>query len=249
MNYFKLNTKLIALIIGVSLFLISIPSESQTVSTGGVFVLGGIHQAHKKAKFYTYSRMGEIYEELKPDILLVETQQKYVLDNSYTGTPYDFIKFMIPMALKDKTPVYGIDWWDDVKGKKWEELQQILFNDSSLIDEINLFGNMFQILDEYFIKKDFKEINSSYITNLWEAKSEFKYHIMLQSPVYKFIAEYEKERNEHIVANILDILKKNPNKKILIAIGIDHKYYIEKKLKEKNIMIYQVDEIEQFKKH
>ena len=55
----------------------------------------------------------------------------------------------------------------------------------------------------------------------------------MKYPVYKFIVEFEKERNEHIVDNILEIINKNPNKKILVAIGIDHKYYIEKKLKGK----------------
>ncbi|OFX56972.1 MAG: hypothetical protein A2046_05415 [Bacteroidetes bacterium GWA2_30_7] len=248
MNKLRTNNNLLIFIATGTFILINFFSKSQTNSAGGIFVLGGIHQAHEKAKFYTYKRMGELYKELKPDILLVETQQKYVTDNSFTGTPYDFNKFMIPMALTDKTPIFGIDWWDDVKGKRWEDLQQILYKDSTLTDEINLFGNMFQILDEYFINKDFKEINSIYITNLWKAKSEFKYHIMLQNPAYKFIAEYEQERNDHIVADILEIVKTNPGKKILIAIGIDHKYFIENKLQENNIKVYQVDEIEQFKK-
>ncbi|MBX2976807.1 MAG: hypothetical protein KF721_11785 [Ignavibacteriaceae bacterium] len=233
----------------ILVFMISFVSKSQTVSTGGVFVLGGIHQSHEKAKLYTYKRMGEIYTELNPDILLVETQQKYVNNGSFSGTPYDFSKFMIPLALKNKTPIYGIDWWDDIKGKKWEELQQKFYTDSSLVDEIYLIGYLFQKINDYFIQKDFLEINSIYITNLWEAKNEFKYHILSQHSEYKFIAEFEKERNDSIVANIMEIVKNNPNKKILIAIGIDHKYYIEKKLKENKIKVYQVDEIEDFKKH
>ena len=47
-----------------------INSYSKAQSTGGVFVLGGIHQSHDKAKYYTYERMGEIYQQLKPDIIL-----------------------------------------------------------------------------------------------------------------------------------------------------------------------------------
>ena len=125
-------------------------------SSGGVFVLGGIHQSHEKAKYYTYEGMGEIYQQLKPDILCVETKQKYVDDGSFKETPFDFKKFMIPLAQKDKIPIYGIDWWDNNKGKKWQELQQKAFNDPAFISEIKLIGGMFSLLNEYFENKDLK---------------------------------------------------------------------------------------------
>ncbi|MBL7128742.1 MAG: hypothetical protein ISS16_07130 [Ignavibacteria bacterium] len=244
MKHIKTKFYLILILAGGLSMLISLSFKQQ--STGGVFVLGGIHQSHENAKYYTYERIGEIYQQLKPDILCVETQQKYVDDGSYKLTPFDFKKFMIPLAQKDKTPIYGIDWWDNEKGDKWQELQQKAFLDTSLISEIKLVGGMFSLFNEYFENKDFEDINSQYITNLWKAKSEFKYHILSQHPEYKFIAEFENERNNHIVNNILRIVKENPDKKILVAIGIDHKYYIEEALEKYGIKIYQVDNIEQF---
>jgi hypothetical protein len=240
----KINFYLTLIVIS-GLTLLTKPCFAQK-SSGGVFVLGGIHQSHEKAKYYTYERLGEIYQQLKPDILCVETKQKYVDDDSFKKTPFDFKKFIIPLAQKDKTPIYGIDWWDKEKGKKWQELQQKAFNDSSLISEIKLFGGMFSLFNEYFENNDFEEINLQYITNLWKAKSEFKYHIFTQHPEYKFITEFENERNNHIVDNILKIVKENPNKKILVAIGIDHKYYIEKELEKYDVEVYQVENIEQF---
>ncbi|MCK4663771.1 MAG: hypothetical protein KAT68_12945 [Bacteroidales bacterium] len=245
MKHIKTKFYFIIILAGGLFMLINSCFKQQ--STGGVFVLGGIHQSHEQAKYYTYKKMGEIYQQLQPDILCVETQQKYVDDKSFKATPYDFIKFLIPLAQKDNTPIYGIDWWNNEKGKKWQELQQKAFNDTSLVQEINLIGGMFSLLNEYFKSSNFEEINSKYITNLWKAKSEFKYHILSQNAEYKFITEFEMERNEHIVDNILKIIKENPNKKILIAIGIDHKYYIEKELEKKNIRVYQVENIKQFK--
>ena len=242
----KTNFYLILIVTSVLSLLTN--SCSAQKSSGWVFVLGGIHQSHEKAKYYTYERMGEIYQQLKPDILCVETKQKYVDDGSFKETPFDFTKFMIPLAKEDKIQIYGIDWWDNKKGKKWQELQQKAFNDSSLISEIKLIGGMFSLLNEYFENKDFEDVNSQYITNLWKAKNEFKYHIFSQHPEYKFITEFENERNNHIVENILKIVKENPDKKILVAIGIDHKYYIEKELLKYGIKIYQVDNIEKFEK-
>ncbi len=210
---------------------------------GEIFVIGGIHRSHESAQIYTYERMGEIYQHLKPDILCIETQQKYVDDDSYMGTPFDFKRFMIPLAQKDKTPIYGIDWWDDEKGQKWQELQQKAFNDTSLSSEIKLIGGIFLLLNEYFKSKDFEDINSQYITNLWKAKNEFKYYILSRYSEYEFIAEFENERNNHIVNNILKIIKEHPDKKILIAIGIDHKYYIERELRKRGIHVLNVKEV------
>ena len=241
-----MKTNFYLILIVTSILSLLTNSCSAQKSSGGVFVLGGIHQSHEKAKYYTYERLGEIYQQLKPDILCVETKQKYVDDDSFKETPFDFKKFMIPLVQKDKTPIYGIDWWNNEKGKKWQELQQKAFNDSSFISEIKLIGGMFSLFNEYFENKDFEDINSQYITDLWEAKSEFKYHIFSLHPEYKFITEFENERNNHIVENILKIVKENPNKKILVAIGIDHKYYIEKELEKHSIKVYQVDNIEQF---
>ncbi|MCO5266679.1 MAG: hypothetical protein M9948_12490 [Lentimicrobium sp.] len=219
---------------------------SSAQSAGGVFVLGGIHQSHEKAQKYTYERMGEIYQQLKPDILCVETKQKYVDDASFKETPFDFKKFMIPLALHDSIPIYGIDWWDIEKGNKWQQLQQKAMNDTSLIPEIRLSGGMFSLLNDYFKTRDFAEINSPGITRLWKAKNEFKYHIYAQHPEYNFIVAFENERNDHIVRNILEIISANPGKKILVAIGIDHKYYIDKELENQNIKVFQTDNLDQF---
>jgi len=247
MSYLRVWCRMSIPMINLLLFACVLTVKSQSSISGGVFVLGGIHQSHEKAKIYTYERMGEIYKELNPDILLVETLPKYATDKSFKGTPYDFAKFMVPLALKDSTPIYGIDWWDKEKGEKWRILQKELFRDSSFLAEINLFGSMFTILNGYFIEKNFVEINSEFITNIWKAKSEFKYSVMRQSLKYSFIADYEEERNDSIVANVLHIVKNNPNKKILVAIGIDHKYYIEDKLRNFNIKVFRTDEIEDFK--
>lgn len=68
----RTNFYLILIVTSVLSFLTS--SCFAQKSSGGVFVLGGIHQTHETAKYYTYERMGEIYQQLKPDVLCVETQ-------------------------------------------------------------------------------------------------------------------------------------------------------------------------------
>lgn len=244
MKITKNNFNLSLILVSGLILLICFGARAQPAP--GVFVLGGIHQGHETAKYYTYKRMGEIYQLLKPDVLCVETQQKHVEDGSFRGTPYDFINFMIPLAQKDQTPIYGIDWWDNEQGEKWRELQRKAYNDTTIYSEIVLIGGLFSLFDGYFKNKDFREINSRYITRLWKAKNEFKYHVFNQYSEYVFIVQYENERNNHIVENILKVIAENPGKNILVAIGIDHKYYIEDKLEEYGVRVYQVEEFEQF---
>ena len=217
-------------------------TESST-NIGSIFVVGGIHQHHQYAKKYTYKRMGEIYHHLKPDVLCVEIEQKYLDDGSDHGMPYDFLKFMVPQARKDSIPIFGIDWWDSEKGKKWQQLQQKASEDPALSVENKLVNGMFEMLNEYFQEKDFEEINSSLISDLWAAKNNFKYSVFQKYTKYRFIVEYENERNKHMLKYIMQVIESYQEKRILVAVGIDHKYYIEQRLREQGIHVLNVKEV------
>ena len=212
-------------------------------SAAGVFVLGGIHQAHEEAKFYTYERMGEVYEHLKPDVLAVECVRAHVEDGSFTGMPFDFKRAILPLAVEDQIPIYGIDWWDEAGGEEWQTLQMEAQRDSVVAADIMLLGGMFGLLNAYFCEKDFRDINSDEITAVWSAKSELKYAVLRRSPRYRRIAEFEEERNDHMVSNIMDVVARHPGSRVLVAVGIDHKYYIESALREQGVPVLSVEEV------
>lgn len=215
------------------------PSPKETE----VFVVGGIHQSHERAKLYTYQRMGQLVTELSPELLCVEVEQRYIDDGSDRGMPYDFQKFMVPLARKAGIPVVGIDWWDEKRGDIWKQLQKEAFADNAIAPETALLDGLFRLLNGYFQERDFAEINSPEITALWEAQNEMKYKVFRQHPKYKAIDEFEKERNDHMVENVLQAIRRHPGKRILIAVGIDHKYYIERELRRRGIRTLQVNEV------
>ena len=216
---------------------------TSTVSAAGVFVLGGIHQAHEQAKFYTYERMGEVYKHLKPDVFAVECLPEFVDDRSFSGMPFDFKRTILPLAVAEEIPIYGIDWWDETRGTEWQTLQQEAWGDSALQSEVALFGGMFQLLNLYFCEQDFRDINADEITAIWSAKSELKYAILRRLPKYREIVNFEEERNGHIVNNVMNLLTQHPGKRVLVAVGIDHKYYIERALREQDIHVLSVEEV------
>jgi len=206
-------------------------------SATSVFVLGGIHQTHERAKKYTYDRMGEVFEHLRPDVLCVEIQQKYLDDGSEKGMPYDFKKFVVPLARKRRIPIVGIDWWDETRGRRWQELQQKAFSDPSLRAEAALIGGIFELLNGYFAERDFQEINSAEISAIWQAKSELKYRIYRKHSEYRSLWAFEKERNDRMVANVARVVARNPQKRVLVAVGIDHKYYLERALRDRGVKV------------
>lgn len=211
--------------------------------TSSVFILGGIHQAHEKAKRYTYERMGEIFDHLRPDVLCVEVEQRFLDDGSYNGMPNEFRRAVTPSARRLGIPIVGIDWWDEAKGKQWEQLQAKAYSDPALGSEAALIGGVFQLLNDYFQEKDFREINSPRITSLWEAKSELKYEVYRQHPAYRFLSEFERERNDHMVENVAQALSRHPAKRVLVAVGIDHKYYLERELRRRGVRVLTSEEV------
>ncbi len=225
----------------------AIPSQipnnpAKRLKQGGVFVVGGIHQAHDKATYYTYKRMGEIYDHLRPDVLAVEVQQKYFDDGSLKGMPFDFKRHMVPLAQQHKIPIYGVDWWHEERGKEWRRLQRAAAADVALQGEIALIGGHFQLMNAYFTRRDFREINAPALLELWVARNTLKYSVLRKSTSYRPIATFELERHRQMATRVYQIAQKHPDQRILVAVGIDHKVYIERALRLWGIRVLDVEQ-------
>ncbi|MBI5547996.1 MAG: hypothetical protein HY901_29285, partial [Deltaproteobacteria bacterium] len=202
-----------------------------------VFVIGGIHQDHEKAKLYTYERMGTLVQELTPEILCVEVLPENLANGTDKGMPWDFRRFMVPNARKMGIPIVGVDWWNTEEGSKWEALQRQAASDESLAAEIQLYGGIFAGLGQYFRERDFSEINSEEITALWRAKSAFKAEVVGRNAAYQPILDFETRRNAEMLARIEQALAAHPGKRVLVAVGIDHKHALEDGLRQHGVRV------------
>jgi hypothetical protein len=209
---------------------------------GAVFIIGGIHQTHERAKKYTYARMGEIYRHLHPDALCVEGEQKYIDDGAYHLMPFDFSRYMVPQAKKDGIPIAGIDWWD-ASGERWLELQKKSGEDARVASAEAVYGGLFQTLNDYFTDGDFVEVNAPEVTALWAAKNRFREHVLEQYPEYRFIVEFERTRNQHMADKLSQCIAAHPGKRVLVAVGIDHKFWLEEALRESGVRVLEVDDV------
>jgi pheromone shutdown protein TraB len=208
----------------------------------GVFVLGGIHQSHEGARRYTYERVGEVFRHLAPEVLCVEVLQRHLDDGSLAGMPFDFRKFMIPAARDLGVPVRGIDWWDEARGAGWQRLQEEAWRDPALAAPMRLLGELFGQLTAYFQEVDFEEIHGEAITRLWEARTDLKREVLSRSPAYRSILEFEDERNRQMLARVIEVRNEFPGRRLLVAVGIDHRPYLEEALRERGIRVLTVGE-------
>lgn len=208
-----------------------------------VFVLGSIHADHDRAALYTAERLDEVYHGLRPEVLCVETLPAHVADGTFRLTPREFKRRLIPSARRDGIQIVGIDWWDDLRGQRWKELQAAAFVDPRIQAEMRLASGLFDLLGSYFRERDFAEIDAPQITDLWAAKNAIKYAALFRVPEYREIVEFERERNEHMVMHIMTALKRFPGARALVAVGIDHKYYLERALARRGIRVLQVDDV------
>lgn len=219
-------------------------ANPKAMPEAGVFVIGGIHQTHDDAKIYTYQRMGELFAALRPDVLCVEVLQRYVDDGSLKGMPRDFRKAMVPMAQEKEIPIVGIDWWDEARGEEWQKLQREAYADPAIDAEVQLHGEIFSALNDYFEQRDFREINSAEISDLWAAKNALKHAVVSKHKRYAAIAAFERERNEQMVSKVLAVVRDNPGKSVLVAVGIDHKYFIEGALRSNGVSVLQARDLQ-----
>lgn len=208
-----------------------------------VFVIGGIHQSHEGARFYTYERLGELFDRLAPDLLCVEVLQRHLDDGTDTGMPRDFRTHMVPRARAAGIPVVGIDWWHDSRGEEWRRLQAEAGVDPALAPEVALLGGMFGLLNDYFRARDFREVNAPEVIQLWMAKTRLKFSVLGKHPRYAPIGIFENERNARMVDNVLRAMADHPARRVLVAVGIDHKGAIEHELGSHDVQVLDVNAV------
>jgi len=230
------------LVVVAIVILICVAGLAQQQPPTTVFVIGGIHQSHEGASKYTYERMGEIYKHLRPEVLCVEGLQQYIDDGTFKLMPRDFSRFMVPQAKKDGIPIVGIDWWND-NGGRWLELQRKSENDPHLASANEVWGGLFLSLNRYFAENDFEQVNAPEVTALWAAKNRLRERVLAGFPEYRFIPEFERERNDQMLAKTVAAVNAHPGKRILVAVGIDHKFFLEEGLRAQGVRVLEVADV------
>jgi hypothetical protein len=125
-------------------------------------------------------------------------------------------------------PVPPNYWQDSSKRKKVEaELER----EVEMKCRMKKAKKLQRLNEELILKTTLKELN----TGMYDRGSE-RYYEELETAFagtnYAFLTNFCEDRNQHIVANIKEITRLNPGKKILIITGADHRSFIIQSISE-----------------
>lgn len=132
-----------------------------------------------------------------------------------------------------QTEVVGFDWLgEELSGKlipedywknisKVKNLQRELANDSAFQEKIKpcyiRSKEREGLLKSLSLKDLLGSKDAEIVSNQYDCFDK-----QVANSKYQALAEFYKERNEHILENLKSIISKNPDKKILIVTGDDH---------------------------
>lgn len=197
-----------------------------------VYFIPTLHGSHQINRNYSYDSLKAVIVRLNPDIIAVEirpedlNQDSLYLSKSY---PYEMVnaKYWFP-----NKKIVGFDWYgEDVEGKLipdnyWEnnpmkKLQQQLSKDSLYKEKLDICNSRWKeranIFRTYSLKQLLESEDEIIVNDYYNCLN-----IQFKGTPYEPIFNFFKERDQHIIYNIRNILKQNKNARIVILTGDDH---------------------------
>lgn len=76
-----------------------------------IYFLGTVHSMSLNSKHFSYLNLKSVIENLKPDLLLVESRPEQLANGNFADGPVEMLYSHLT-AISNGIPVKGIDWWN-----------------------------------------------------------------------------------------------------------------------------------------
>lgn len=215
-----------------------------------VLVLPTLHGAHEMNPNYTYDDLMEIMESYNPDIVGVEIRPEDInTDGAVLEVFYP--QEMITARDRFRDRVFGIDFYsEDTQGEpidvkifrdttkvvgRANRLAQDMKMDSAIVVKFEEMG-MKEVIDEQqrmamnYSAKDFLKGEYDSLVELQFVLEDS----MLKGTPYEEYAVFNSRRDRRISQNALKLIEENPEKRILILVGANHRNRLIDFLKEED---------------
>ncbi|HAN19697.1 MAG: hypothetical protein A2X13_14345 [Bacteroidetes bacterium GWC2_33_15] len=206
-----------------------------------VYLIPSLHGLHKQNQNYSYDSLKLLINRLNPDLIAVEIREIDVPeDTNYLKKNYPFEMWMMKYWFP-ATKVEGFDWLgEEIEGKLiplnyWKEISSVkkceiaLSNDSLYkvrISSCDSFGiARMEILKTSSLKEILVSNDAALCTQYYNC-----YSTLLTGSDYELIPKFNNKRNEKILQNINEIIRKNRNKTIVVVTGDDHYVYLKHRI-------------------
>lgn len=207
-----------------------------------VMVLGTIHRMHKDNKFYSYDDVFSIIDRFKPDVIGVEIRREDMMQpRGYLEKYYPYEMIESKFRYEDGCSIYGFDWLGkSIEGKLIPERYFETL-------DVKILEKEFDLTQDYQKEKDLIEaiekVRMSLIMNhtaeecnngRYDTASEIFYsqlELMLENTPYEKMYRFYSERDLHIDNNMIDIIRNNKGKRIIVMTGMDHRVFAIKAIR------------------
>lgn len=223
-----------------------------------VIVIGVAHQWHGESKICSYEHIFNLIEDYNPDVIGVEIRQEDIcMDDKYLLENYPYEMVEIKNKFKETAKIYGIDWLGhDAINKPltkeyWKNCNvKIMEYNIETLDEFKLIRNVLDPLhkkiNELIEQGNIFDINNKTLADLYEVYNIQKRELLKGTDCEEY-GEFSFQRDRYIGKNIVDVIRENNGKKILIIVGLSHRNFCIKKIKRKfkdEVIIY--DDIKEY---
>lgn len=219
----------------IVLICLSTAAVAQNEKKAKVFVLSALHQLHGQTEFYSFDKLSQTIEKFDPDIIAVELTPSDLQSRKEQKTKQEYQKSIFPLADKHKYKLVPMEPAEP----KFSELLKLYSESNREFKEkspqkAEAFSTFNENLYEYLLRtwNSPLAVNSSETDALFEVKH--KYQIALFGEKEEQVWE---SWNRHFLEKILETAEKNPGKKILVVVGVEHSYWLRKHLRENQTVI------------
>ncbi len=218
-----------------------------------VLVLPSIHGAHETNPNYSYEDLMQIVKTYDPDIIGVEIRPE---DFQMPSDSLDLFYPLEMIMVRDSFPgkVYGIDFYSD--GTRDVVVNREMFSDSAsemyhlkkLSQDMSLDSVLVDAFKEAGIPKIHEEQRrmafsysaEEFLKGEYDSITARQYRLedsLLKNGKYAAYPVFNNQRDLQITKNAIKLIKQNPQKKVLILVGANHRNRLVDSLQNKNLKL------------
>jgi hypothetical protein len=228
----NINSAILLLFLSLCVFCFETASAQQlkVSKKTEVFVLSTLHQFHAENKNYSFEKLSEIIEKLKPDVLAVELTPGDLASRREQKTKQEYQKSIFPLADKHR---YTLVPMEPAEPKFSKLVGSIRNSEKNLRekspDKAAAFAaysdNLYEFLFRYWTSP--AAVNAGQTDALFEVKHNF------QNALYGTDqARGWEEWNRQFLDKILEAAAQHKGRRIVVTVGAEHAYWLRKHLRE-----------------
>jgi len=219
------------LLLAVIFTAFALPGFSETTQTK-VTIVGSLHKYHKDLGHYSFEDLKKLIKAKAPDVICIEVTPENYKGIATEKAPYEYREVIMPFLLSTKARIEPIDWADADWNKLMEE-QKALSESPETSGLFNAIANPLELLVKHanekpIAKLDYSFYNSDFMDELLEAQ----YKVLASAFPENKIVRIADKRNENIANLLIDAVGRNKGKRILVLIGMEHKFALKNRLTE-----------------